>query len=218
MFSTTTAVFLSVQTRHPCGHASFIFIAVAKHQAVPLRRIGESFMPCAANAFATTSVAGVGGWWAPTAESTRQDQVFWFSIFLSKCNLPEWLICEKLQSYIASFEALGQLLLLLGRVRGIKSPAHQVLLVRQLCDNAAVAASTQKMPSLKALLAFVLQAISYHAVAHGVQLTSAHCAGERNGWADDLSRGKVSGFNPLLRVEFDLMEILAEPWASLGHS
>ena len=25
-------------------------------------------------------------------------------------------------------------------------------------------------------------------------------------------------FNPLLRVEFDLMEILAEPWASLGHS
>ena len=126
--------------------------------------------------------------------------------------------CEKLQSYIASFEALGQLLLLLGRVRGIKSPAHQVLLVRQFCDNAAVAASTQKMLSLKAPLAFVLQAISYHAVAHGVQLTSAHCAGERNGWAGDLSRGKVSGFNPLLRVEFDLMRILAEPWASLGHS
>ena len=90
--------------------------------------------------------------------------------------------------------------------------------MRQLCDNAAVAASTQKMLSLKAPLAFVLQAISYHAVAHGVQLTSAHCAGERNGWADDLSRGKVSGFNLLLRVEFDLMEILAEPWASLGHS
>ena len=74
------------------------------------------------------------------------------------------------------------------------------------------------MLSLKAPLAFVLQAISYHAVAHGVQLTSAHCAGERNGWADDLSRGKRSGFNPLLRVEFDLMEILPEPWASLGHS
>ena len=128
-----------------------------------------------------------------------------FSISLGKWNLPEWLICEKLQSYIASFEALGQLLLLLGRVRGIKSPAHHVLHMRQLCDNAAVAP-----------LAFVLQAISYHAVAHGVQLTSAHCAGERNGWAVDLSRGKASGFNPLLRVEFNLMEILAEPWAFCG--
>ena len=60
---------------------------------------------------------------------------FWFSISLGKWNLPEWLICEKLQSYIASFEALGQLLLLLGRVRGIKSPAHHVLLMRQLCDH-----------------------------------------------------------------------------------
>ena len=97
-------------------------------------------------------------------------------------------------------------------MRGIKSPAHHVLLMRQLCDNAAVAASTQKMLSLKAPLAFVLQAISYHAVAHGVQLTSAHCAGERNGWADDLSRGKVSGFNPLLRVEL----ILWRFWLSLG--
>ena len=210
---------VSVRTNLASMWACKLFYnAVAKHQSIPLRRIEESFIPCAADAFATTSVAGVGGWWAPTAESARQDQVFWFSISLGKWNLPEWLICEKLQSYIASFEALGQLLLLLGRVRGIKSPAHHVLLMRQLCDNAAVAASTQKMLSLKAPLAFVLQAISYHAVAHGVQLTSAHCAGERNGWADDLSREKVSGFNPLLRVEFDLMEILAEPWASLGHS
>ena len=108
---------------------------MAKHQSIPLRRIEESFIPCAADAFATTSVAGVGGWWAPTAESARQDQVFWFSISLGTWNLPEWLIGEKLQSYIASFEALGQLLLLLGRVRGIKSPAHHVLLMRQLCDN-----------------------------------------------------------------------------------
>ena len=77
--------------------------------------------------------------------------------------------------------------------------------------------STQKKLSLKTRFAFAaLQGI--HAVAQGVQLTSAGCAGERNGWADDLSRGSIAGFNPARRVDSDLAGILSKPWASHGHS
>ena len=167
---------------------------VTVQRQLPLRVVDSPEFPCAADAFAESSVAGVGGWWARSLGPMRQDQVFWFSLSLDKRNLPKWLVCERLQSYIASFEALGQLLLLLGRVRNLGRPSSHLLRLRQLCDNAGVAAATRKQLSLKLPLAYILQAISYHALAHGVQLTAAHCAGVRNDWADNLSRNKLDGF------------------------
>ncbi|CAK9018421.1 Protein lap1 [Durusdinium trenchii] len=192
--------------------------AVAVQQNLPLRCVDSPDIPCVADAFADSSGAGIGGWWATSMEPVQQDQVFWFSLPLDKTNLPHWLICKHLQSYIASFEALAQLLLLLGRVRGMERPFSYLLRLRQLCDNAGVAACTRKQLTLKLPLTYILQAISFHAIAHGVQLTSAHCAGERNEWADALSRGNLSGFAPSRRITFDLADILSAPWLASGHS
>ena len=187
--------------------------SVAVQRQLPLRYLDSPELACAADAFADSHIAGVGGWWTNSLEPLRQNQVYWFSLSLDKHTLPKWLVCERLQSYIASFEALGQLLLLLGRVQNMERPASHVVQLRQLCDNAGVASATRKQLSLKLPLAYMLQAISYYALAHGVQLTATHCAGVRNGWADDLSRNKLDGFNPKLRVEFDLAAVLQSPWA-----
>ena len=43
-----------------------------------------------------------------------------------------------------------------------------------------------------------------------------HIASVRNEWAHALSRDQLGGFNPDLRVNFDVAELLDMPWR--GHS
>ena len=191
--------------------------SVAGQCAIPLCRAESDGVVSAADAFADAHRAGLGGWWTVPGQEAAKDTVFWFSIPLQKESLPDWLQSNSLQSFITSFEALAQLLLLLGRLRGVAPLVHCMLVLRQLCDNSAVVACSRKGLCLKTPLCCILQAIGYYCSCHGVALGMHHCAGVRNIWADALSRGDCSGFNPALRVEFDLQRILEEPWAPKAH-
>ena len=162
--------------------------SVAGQCAIPLCRAESDGVVSAADAFADAHRAGLGGWWTVPGQEAAKDTVFWFSIPLQKESLPDWLQSNSLQSFITSFEALAQLLLLLGRLRGVAPLVHCMLVLRQLCDNSAVVACSRKGLCLKTPLCWILQAIGYYCSCHGVALGMHHCAGVRNIWADALSR------------------------------
>ena len=82
-------------------------------------------------------------------QQAAKDTVFWFSIPLHKESLPDWLQSNSLQSFITSFKALAQLLLLLGRLRGVAPLVHCMLVLRQICDTSAVVACSRKGLCLK---------------------------------------------------------------------
>ena len=92
------------------------------------------------------------------------------------------------------------------------------MVLQQLCDNNGVVALTRKQLTMKAPMCYVLQAIGFYCCQHGVSLSSQHCAGVRNEWADALSRGCYENFNAANRMEFDVCSILEKPWNGAGHT
>lgn len=69
------------------------------------------------------------------------------------------------------------------------------------------------MLSLKQPRDFVLQVLGFFCYRFGVALHTTHVAGERNVWADELSRGKVpSGFVAGNQRSLDLLDLLEQPW------
>ena len=196
--------------------AQLFFNAVRGQLAIPLRQLGGGSTPCAADAFADASLIGLGGWWALPGKTISKESVAWFSIQLNAGELPAWLRAPKMQQHIAAFMALGQLLLLLGRLQGQKKPSGFLLSLWQLCDNAAVAACSRKLLSMKEPLCFILQAIGFYCSINGVSLLSQHCAGARNEWADALSRGRTVGFDAAHECKFGVNAVLSRPWQHTG--
>ena len=193
-FSMTTAM-LKSETARPrsmlplCSSRPFLF-----SNRPPVVALGWT-MASAADAFADASSCGVGGWWCPSQVVQSPDTAWWFSIQFRTEDLPAWLRSENLQAFIASFEALAQLLPLLGRLRHLAHPGNAMVVLQQLCDNDGVAALTRKQLTMKAPLRHVLQAIGSYCCPYGISLSSQHCAGVCNEWADALSRGACEKCN-----------------------
>ena len=83
----------------------------------------------------------------------------------------------------------------------------------QLCDNAGVSALSGKLLTSAEPLNYVLQAIGFYCCHLGVALHSNHIAGEKNRWADALSRGTIpAGFCSSKQQTFDVCQILRRPW------
>eukprot|EP00435_Cladocopium_sp_Y103_P043837 s2142_g12.t1 len=192
--------------------------AIGCHTQVPLQVQDSSPVACAADAFATDEHAGVGGWWVPDGLACVPGNVRWFSILFTKESLPLWFKAPQTASWqtcISAFEALAQLILLLLRCKDVAAVGHVVLRFAQLCDNQGVSHATFRMLSMKQPLCFVLQALGYYSCKHGVTLACSHIAGERNCWADGLSRGHIpEGFLLEHQRTIDVVDLLEEPWST----
>ena len=135
----------------------------------------------AADAFATSTTAGIGGWWIDAGMSPCAANVHWFSFQLGREDLPAWFRSPEspsLQSCIVALEALAQLVLLVLRCRIAPGESKCVLRFAQLCDNQAVTFATLKMLSTKQPLCFVLQALGFYCCEYRVALSCSHIAGE----------------------------------------
>ena len=123
----------------------------------------------AADAFANSTGAGIGGWWMPNDAQLAASSICWFSISLDKSSLPEWFVPKGagLQDVISSLEALAQLVLLVLQRQDpesrIRSPNVGCLAVRQRCDNLGVVGACEKGLSMKQPLA----AFGFGASSHG---------------------------------------------------
>ena len=163
-----------------------------------VEREGPSVLACA-DAFARGDRAGVGGWWfMPGLDGNKLDpsSIRWFSFSISADELPEWFCADgdrsRLQSFIAAFEALAQLVLCAGLLQAF--PAERPrgvgdLVLRQFCDNDGAVGAVAKWSAMKRPLSDVVQSMALLCGRHKISLRVSHVAGHRNQWADALSRG-----------------------------
>ena len=197
--------------------ASFYKAMVQLQTPVPLLEADGPLMPAAADAFADARSAGIGGWWLPPSKDLQPSNLKWFSIQLSASDLPDWFDQGKkdLQTHICALEALAQLVLTAGIIEdGLAPPtwAGSVVL-RQLSDNQGTVGAFTKNMSMRPSLAGVLQACARLCQQHGVSLRLSHVAGERNAWADALSRGPLQ--DPIFWKQLDQSAQWTPRWKEL---
>ena len=175
-------------------------------------------MHAAADAFATKDHAGIGGWFvtSPTWPEAAEE-LYWFSCQITRDMLPaSWGMSDDLSKYIATFECIAQWVLLESR-QAFGLPNEVSL--RQHCDNLGVTELSAKLITTKAPLCYALQGLAFTAARAGQVISLTHRAGERNEFADMLSRledAKYSFFknslSPQRRFSFNLRELMQRPW------
>ncbi len=168
-----------------CAHAAKLFArTVVSQGSVPLRSVDAAAVAGAADAFATPTSAGLGGWWLPPGKQLEPQNILWFSIPLVRSDLPAWFKSadsDSLQSCIAALEGLAQLILLLLQHKEQHVTAGRAgVTIRQLCDNIGMVSSSNKGLSQTLPLAYVLQACGFWASKLGVLLKVSFIPGTSN--------------------------------------
>ena len=136
---------------------------------------------------------------------------------LTRKSLPTWFRAvgkQSLQACISALEALAQLVLLILRVQHAQLNTSTVSIqFRQLCDSAGFAANIKSL-SQKEPVSFVPQAIGFYCCQWNLSLRCSHIAGERDVWADRLSRDDVPPSVDLQKRRFvNIKEVLEKPWS-----
>ena len=170
-------------------------------QSIPLNRSTQLTIAAAADAFATDTEMGIGGW------IKLEDEIFWFSHLYTKQDIEPFLnIPKQLQRYISSWEALAQLcILLVVHQKCTNRPG--IITIQSGSDNTGAEANINHGFSNTEVLSDIIKLVSLQQVRCNVFLNIHHIPGEENTDADDLSRGRTSNFCPDLRVLIHLGEI-----------
>lgn len=208
-------------------HAATLLWNVVKHQKpVSLCHKLETSFHAAADAFAASSKAGIGGWFVKSDAPLRPRSIHWFPMELTSGSLPQWFTAQHadLSKAIAALEALAQFCLFMLTQSHMDPSNHWTVHLSAWCDNHTVVLASQKDMSQSQPLAQVLQVVGYWACKLGCHMSLSHKAGCRNEWADHLSRDKhddaASQFWSLLdtskRCTLNLDSWLAEPFASIS--
>ena len=156
-------------------------------------------MRAATDAFAEGEDFGLGGW---LISST---QVAWFSEQFDMTALRRFMpqLNKDAQKYIASFEILAQLGLLIGAIDHLHFD-QMALCIPSASDNTAAESSINRLLSNKEPAATFLQMISQLAWQRNVSLQITHIPGTQNTWADNLSRNKLTQWTHYPRFRLPL--------------
>ena len=207
-------------SRQESDVAEFFMRVVRLQSPVHLAVDAAGSGPAAADAFASGSVAGIGGWFLPEGAPLAASSIIWFSFHLDRAALPGWFVGgdADLETRICALEALAQLVLLAMQVQeyahGPRRPNVGCIALRQQSDNLGVVCSSAKGLSMKEPLASILQATAVFCMQEHLNLRLSHLAGARNGWADALSRGPShdtvfwSQLSPNLRRDVDWRSLM----------
>ena len=148
-------------------------------------------LPClaAADACAEGNTVGIGGWFLTS------NAFAWFGETWSMSDIRQtWpFLTKPAQRYIACFETIAQFALLqIAHATSGQGRYHFTL--PSGTDNSATEADINKMFTTSWPMQVFLQLIASWAHSHNVVLQPTHIAGSANGWADDLSRNRLSRF------------------------
>ena len=95
---------------------------------------------------------------------------------------------------IGALEALAQFVLCLLLIEEVEPESRPAclgrMILRQQCDNQGVVGASARGAFMTQPLSGVLQATAKLCLEQGVSLHISHVPGERNSWADALSRGR----------------------------
>ena len=168
----------------------------------------------AADAWADTHVAGLGGWFFDHSNTLR-----WFHLELRREDIPDsWDWPDSMQKGICALELLAQQVLTQLRGQcGATIKAH----LGQFCDNMGVVGCVAKGLRIKFPVGAALICLSKTCLAQGCTLEVSHVAGERNVDADLLSRLNLATsekpcrykFSDANRVTLTAAELF-KPWRS----
>ena len=138
----------------------------------------------AADAFADTHRMGIGGW------LSTSDAFIWYSeVFTDEVVRQQWPQLQgSLQPYIGCFETLTQLALAQCSWQLLRSK-HVRFVLPTASDNTSAESGLNKLFSTAEPLGTFLRLAATWAHLHRVQFEVEHLAGEKNVWADKLSRG-----------------------------
>ena len=207
-------------SKEEIGVARFLWTIVRQQDPIYLVEAPGPACVAAADAYAENDRCGFGGWFLCPGETLAAENIWWFSVQLTASDLPGWFHtgAKDLQGVIAALEALAQLVLLACQQQHLNiHSATQWVCLRQWCDNMGVVASSHKGLSLKQPLAGVLQSIALFAAKHHLNLCLSHVAGERNEWADCLSRAfPVHGLDQSKRLQPDWLALLNLGWHTVS--
>ena len=143
----------------------------------------------AADAMAKGDRVGIGGWICTSSSFA------WYSeTFCMRDVRAIWpQLTDDAQIYIACFEVLAQLALLQLAWQRMRGHRMQFILPTG-CDNTAAESGINRLFSTAEPLSTFLRMVADWAHRHNVQLAVSHLAGEKNTWADELSRDKLHRF------------------------
>ena len=169
-------------------------------------------MPClsAADAFADKHRMGIGGWL-----STARSFVWFSEIFSDEDIRQQWpQLSGSLQPYIGCFETLAQLALAQCTWQLLRS-RHARFVLPSASDNTSAESGLNKLFSTAEPLGTFLRLAATWAHLHRVQFQVEHLAGEKNTWADAMSRGRIAFVQHRAkeRVRINLAQL-----ASASHS
>lgn len=173
----------------------------------------------AADAFASGSQGGIGGW-VSLDGSMGIDKFVWGSLFFDRAELKYHIaIPDDLQTIITGLEMLAQIALILLRHRVAPHVDHGVI-VRQLTDNTGVLFAGNRLYTSNPPLAPFVRLLASWSALCGQTPTLAHVPGSHNNVADALSSGMFQdlGLSVARRVDIQLDELLFFPYAMPASS
>ena len=143
----------------------------------------------AADAVAEGDAVGIGGWISASSD------FFWFSESWTMTEIrSHWpQLTKSAQPYIACFETLAQLALAMIAHRRLHS-RHFNFVLPTASDNTAAEAGINKLFTTTEPLCIFLKLVASWSARRNVRLAVSHLAGEKNVWADELSRSKLQRF------------------------
>ena len=173
----------------------------------------------AADAMASGSKVGLGGWWCPYPDFDLV-KVKWFRLEVKQGDLPAWIQAQVPENLRINFwELVAQCVLVYLRLQE-QTDFHFDVAVHQACDNAATVGAVRKFFTTKAPMCFALQALAFHCSKAGATVAVSHVPGKKNTLADGLSRGLDPVLNTLPRKGeikgFTLKDVLAPVWNEEG--
>ena len=153
---------------------------------------------------------GIGGWL-----STARSFVWFSEIFSDEDIRQQWpQLSGSLQPYIGCFETLAQLALAQCTWQLLRS-RHARFVLPSASDNTSAESGLNKLFSTAEPLGTFLRLAATWAHLHRVQFQVEHLAGEKNTWADAMSRGRIAFVQHRAkeRVRINLAQL-----ASASHS
>ena len=169
-------------------------------------------MPClsAADAFADKHRMGIGGWL-----STARSFVWFSEIFSDEEVRQQWpQLSGSLQPYIGCFETLAQLALAQCSWQLLRA-RHARFVLPSASDNTSAESGLNKLFSTAEPLSTFLRLAATWAQLHRVQFQVEHLAGQKNAWADAMSRGRTAFVQ---HREKERVRISLAQLASASHS
>ena len=144
-------------------------------------------LKAAADAWAEGDGFGIGGW------IITSTQIVWFSEQFSLAELKRYMpkLTKDAQKYICAFEILAQLALVMAAARHLRLQ-HLSVTLPSASDNTAAEAGANKLLTTRWPASEFLAMLGDFAFQQHIHLAVSHTPGQRNEWADDLSRNRVS--------------------------